>query len=101
MIGVDFESKLWGGVMCFPQDELGPLIGTIKGVYNNTLHVNTAYESSGFRQAIGGGSILANILIHGEVYMEKLNIQQWRIILPDNRVKIQNSIYTFFKGFFV
>lgn len=100
-IPVEFESKLWGGVMCFPQDELGPLIGTIKGVYNNTLHINTAYESSGFRQAMGGGSILANMLIYGETCMEKLNIQQWRIILPDNRIHIKkNSIYTFLKGFF-
>ena len=85
----------------FPQDELGPLIGTIKGVYNNTLHINTAYESSGFRQAMGGGSILANMLIYGEMHMEKLNIQQWRIILPDKRVKIKSdSIYDIFKGFF-
>lgn len=97
---VEFESKLWGGVMCFPQDELGPLIGTIKGIYNNKLHVNTAYESSGFRQAMGGGSILANMLIHGETYMEKLNIPQWKIILPDNRIKIKKNQFTHFSKIF-
>jgi glycine/D-amino acid oxidase-like deaminating enzyme len=85
---VKMTKQMWGGVMCFPVDEKGPLIGTVKGIYENTLHLNTAYESSGFRQAMGGGELLAKLLVYDDAYMQGLNIPCWKSLLPDNRVTI-------------
>ena len=81
----------WGGVMAFPDDELGPLMGTFEG-FDGTLHVHTSYESSGFRQAMGGGLFLARLLCNGPAWADDLGsveplVRHWRKLLPTHRVR--------------
>jgi len=80
------RERRWGGVMVFPDDEEGPLLGTLEG-YDGTLHVHTGYESSGFRQAVGGGAFLASLLCDGSEWADALAdreplVRYWRKLLP-------------------
>jgi len=80
--------RRWGGVMAFADDERGPLVGTLDG-FDGTLHVHTAYESSGFRQAVGGGSFLAHLLCSGPQWADDLAsaqplVRNWRQLLPSS-----------------
>ena len=85
-LSFDPHHQRWGGVMVFPDDEVGPLMGTFEG-FDGTLHVHTSYESSGFRQAMGGGLFLAHLLCDGPEWADELAsthplVRHWRKLLP-------------------
>ena len=92
--GVRFDpARRWGGVMAFPADEGGPFVGTVEGCYGHTLHLSTGYESSGFRQAFGGGRFLAHLLLYGDEWADAegardVRCAKWRNLAPTRRRRV-------------
>lgn len=90
---------LWGGTMCFPEDEQGPFVGTIPKVFNEHLHLCTGFESSGFRQAVGAGQFLADGIIHGWEWIEKEHAsdivrKHWKDVQPSSARRVSVCLKT-------
>lgn len=77
--------------MAFPDDERGPYIGKITLTSDASLYLNTGYESSGFRQAMGGGQLLARMIAEGTEWIDDAAasvtplLKGWRTLLPTRK----------------